>query len=42
MFLWIYRAMHNTDFFIVNGADLKYTNFIFNFMVNSAVMEYIW
>ena len=35
----IYRPMHRTDLFIVNGADLEYTK---NIMVNEAVLGYIY
>ena len=34
--------MHRTDLFIVNGADLEYTELFFNSMVNYAVIEYIY
>ena len=35
--------MHQTDSFMVNGADLDYTNNnIKKFIVNDAVLEYIY
>ena len=37
IFFWIYRPMHRTDVFIVNGADLEYTKkHLQNFMMNDA------
>ena len=43
MFSWIYRPMHGTDVFIVNGADQEYTKKNFeNLMVNDAVLGYIY
>ena len=34
--------MHRTDVFIVNVADLKYTKKTLFFMVNYAVLKYIY
>ena len=42
-FLWIYRPIHNTDLVILSGADLEYTKqYFYNFMVNNALLEYIY
>ena len=39
MILWIYRPMHRTDLFIVNGADLEYTEKNFeDFRVNYSIV----
>ena len=43
-FLLIYRLIHRTDLFILNGADLEFTNnilFQISFMVNDAVYEFM-
>ena len=43
IFLWIYRPIHRTVSFTVNGDDLENTKTnISKFMVNDAVLEHVF